>query len=86
MCKILQICKRYFIKRIYSDKHTAAMDQHNSFSVYSNNCNELAEKYGANFDSCTNRILNVSNVNVLQEMIDILCQEKMIYILLIMYA
>ncbi len=60
----------------------AAMTQHNPFSVYSNNCNELTDKFGANFYLCTNRILNewnnsinemdVSNVNVLKEMIDII--------------
>ncbi len=57
------------------------MAQHIPFSVYSNNCNELADKYSANFYLCTDRILNewnngineiyVSNVNVLKEMIDI---------------
>ncbi len=39
-------------------KHIAAMAQHNPFSVYSNNCNELGDKYGANFYLCTNKILN----------------------------
>ncbi len=29
------------------------MAQHNPFSVYSNNFNELADKYGANFYLCT---------------------------------
>ncbi len=38
--------------------HIAAMMQHYPFSVYSNNCNELANKYGANFDLCTNRIVS----------------------------
>ncbi len=62
-------------------KHIAAMAQHYPFSVYSNNCYELAEKYGANIYLCTNRIVNewnnivneidVRNVNVLKEMIDI---------------
>ncbi len=62
-------------------KHIAEMTQHNLLSVYSNNCNELADKYGAKFYLCTNRIVNelnnnineidVSNVNVLKEMIDI---------------
>ncbi len=80
----LRFCK--FVKGILLKgsnliKHVAAMAQLNSFSVYSNNCNELADKYGANFYLCTHRILNewnnninemdVSNVNVLQEMIDI---------------
>ncbi len=75
------------------------MAQHNPFSVYSNNCNELANKCSANFYLFTNRIanesnnsineINVSNVNILKEMIDIRdgrmvcvnCQEKMLYIL-----
>ncbi len=62
-------------------KHIAAMAQHNPFSVYSNNCNELAGKYGVNVFLCTNMIVNecnnsineidVSNMNVLKEMIDI---------------
>ncbi len=61
------------------------MAQHNPFSVYSNNCIELADKladkYGGNFYLCINRIVNernnsinmmyVSNVNILKEMIDI---------------
>ncbi len=57
------------------------MAQHNPFSIYSNNCNELAHKFGANFYLCTNGIvnewnnsineINVSNMNVLKEMIDI---------------
>ncbi len=57
------------------------MAQHNPFSVYSNNCNELGDKYGAKFYLSTNRMLNewnnsinemdVNNVNILQEMIDI---------------
>ncbi len=57
------------------------MTPHNPFTVYSNNCNELADKYGATFDLCTDRIssewnnsineMDVNNVNVLKEMIDI---------------
>ncbi len=57
------------------------MAQHNPFSGYSDNCNELADKYGANFYLCTNGIVNewnnstneidVSNVDVLKDMIDI---------------
>ncbi len=57
------------------------MAHHNLFSIYSNNCNELTDKYGANFYLCTNRIVNEwnnstnemdeSNVNVLKEIIDI---------------
>ncbi len=57
------------------------MAYHNPLSVYSNNCNELEDKYGANFYLCTDRILSEwnnsineidgSNVNVLPELIDI---------------
>ncbi len=80
----LRFCK--FVKGILLKgsnfiKHIAAMAQHNPFTVYSNNCNELSDKYGTNFYLCTNRILNkwnnsinemdVNNVNVLKEMIDI---------------
>ncbi len=80
----LRFCK--FVKDILLRgsnliKHIAAMAQHTPFSVYSNNCNDLADKYGANFDVCTYRILiewnnsineiDVSNVNVLKDMIDI---------------
>ncbi len=80
----LRFCK--FVKGISLKgsnliKHIAAIVQRNPFSVYSNNCNELADKYGANFDLCSNRILNewndnmnemdVNNVNVLKEMIDV---------------
>ncbi len=80
----LRFCK--FIKGILLKgynliKHIAAMALHNPFSVYSNNCNELADKFDANFYLCTDRISNkwnnstneidVSNVNVLKEMIDI---------------
>ncbi len=48
----LRFCK--FIKGIIFEgsnriKHIATMAQHNPFSVYSNNCNELAHKYGSNF-------------------------------------
>ncbi len=60
-------------------KYIAAIAHHNSFLVYSNNCNELAGKYSANFYLCTDRILNEwnnsinrwSNVNVLKTFIDI---------------
>ncbi len=62
-------------------KHIAAKAHHNPFSVYSNNCNELGNKYCTNFDLFTDRILylwnncinliDVSNVNVLKEIIDI---------------
>ncbi len=45
-------------------KHIAAMGQHNPFSVYSNNCNELDDKYGVNFNLCTNKILNEWNTSI----------------------
>ncbi len=56
--EILQILKWILLKLSNLIKHIAAMTQHNPFSVYSNNCNELANKYGANVYLCTNRILN----------------------------
>ncbi len=45
-------------------KHIAAMAYYNPFSVYSNNCNKLADKYGANFDLCADRILNEWNNSI----------------------
>ncbi len=57
----LRVCKFgkvILLKRSSLIKHIAAMAYHNPFSVYSNNCNELANKYSAHFYLCTNRILN----------------------------
>ncbi len=36
------------------------------FSVYTNNCNEFADKYGANFDLYTDRILNEWNNSIIR--------------------
>ncbi len=80
----LRFCK--FVKCILLKgsgltKHIATMTPHNPFSVYSYDCNELADRYDANFDLYTHRIVNelnnsinemeVSHVNVLKDMIDI---------------
>ena len=59
-------------------KHIAAIAWQNPFSVYGNNCNEIINKYGANFSLCKHGIVNEwnmsvnekSNVNVINEMID----------------
>ncbi len=60
----LRFCKcvkGILLKRSKLIKNIAAMAQRNPFSVYSNNCNELDDKHGANFYMCTNRIVNEWN-------------------------
>ncbi len=78
---MISFLKRILLKGSSLIKHITAMAQHNPFSVYWYNCNELADKYGANCDLCTKRNVNewnnsinemeMSNVNVLKEMIGI---------------
>ena len=78
----MRFCK--FVNSIVSKgsslvKHIAAIARQNPFSVYGNNCNEIINKYGANFSLCKHGIVNEwnmsvnekSNVNVIKEMINI---------------